>query len=38
MISLSDENQTDTIEAFESISKYPDALLNIDTFFRRYGQ
>ena len=31
MLSLSDYNQTDIIEAFNSISRYLDELLNIDT-------
>ena len=30
MLSLSDKNQTDIIEAFNSISRYLDHLLNID--------
>ena len=30
MLSLSDNNQTDIIEAFNSTSRYLDALLNID--------
>ena len=30
MISLSDDNQTDIIEAFNSTSRYLDDLLNID--------
>ena len=30
MISLSDDNHTDVIEAFESTSRYLDDLLNID--------
>ena len=30
MLSLSDNNQTDIIEAFKSISRYLDDLLNID--------
>ena len=30
MLSLSDNNQTDIIEAFDSTSRYLDALLNID--------
>ena len=30
MLSLSDNNQTDIIEAFNSISRYLDDLLNID--------
>ena len=32
MKSLSRENQTDIIEAFNSISRYLDDLLNIDIF------
>ena len=31
MLSLSDYNQTDIIEAFNSTSRYLDDLLNIDT-------
>ena len=30
MLSLSDNNQTDIIEAFNSSSRYLDGLLNID--------
>ena len=30
MLSLSDNNQTDVVEAFNSISRYLDELLNID--------
>ena len=30
MLSLSDNNQTDIIEAFNSTSRYSDGLLNID--------
>ena len=30
MVSLSDNNQTDTIEAFNSTSRYSDDLLDID--------
>ena len=30
MISLSDDNQADAIEAFNSVSRYLDDLLNID--------
>ena len=30
MLSLSDNNQTDKIEAFNSTSRYLDELLNID--------
>ena len=30
MLSLSDNNQADVIEAFNSTSRYPDGLLNID--------
>ena len=30
MLSLSDNNQTDFIEAFNSTSRYSDDLLNID--------
>ena len=33
MLSLSDNNQTDTIEAFNSTSSYLDDLLNIDNSF-----
>ena len=34
MLSLSDDNQSEVIEAFISTSRYPDDLLNIDnTFF-----
>ena len=32
MLSLSDNNQTDIIEAFNSTSRYLDSLLNIDKF------
>ena len=31
MLSLTDNNQTDNIEAFNSNSRYLDDLLNIDT-------
>ena len=31
MLSLSDNNQADVIDAFNSTSRYPDDLLNIDT-------
>ena len=30
MLALSDNNQADVIEAFNSTSRYPDVLLNID--------
>ena len=33
MMSLSDDNQADIIEAFESTSRYLDDLLNIDKPF-----
>ena len=34
MLSLSDDNQSEVIEAFNSTSRYLDELLNIDnTFF-----
>ena len=34
MLSLSDDNQSEVIEAFNSTSRYQDGLLNIDnTFF-----
>ena len=34
MLSLSDDNQSQVTEAFNSTSRYPDDLLNIDnTFF-----
>ena len=34
MLSLSDDNQSEVIEAFNSTSRYPGDLLNIDnTFF-----
>ena len=32
MLSLSDNNRTDIIEAFNSTSRYFDDLLNIDIF------
>ena len=36
MLSLSDNNQTDIIEAFNSTSRYLDGLLNIDnTYFEQ---
>ena len=36
MLSLSDNNQTDIIEAFNSTSRYSDGLLNIDiTYFEQ---
>ena len=40
MLSLSDNNQTDIIEAFNSTSRYLDALLNIDNpyFEQMVGQ
>ena len=40
MLSLSDNNQTDIIEAFKSISRYLDDLLNIDNphFEQMVGQ
>ena len=40
MLSLSDNNQTDIIEAFNSTSRYLDDLLNIDNpyFEQRIGQ
>ena len=40
MLSLSDNNQTDTIEAFNSTSGYVDNLLNIDNpyFEQMVGQ
>ena len=40
MLSLSDNNQTDIIEAFNSTSRYLDDLLNIDNpyFERIIGQ
>ena len=40
MLSLSDNNQTDIIEAFNSISRYLDDLLNVDTpyFEQMVGQ
>ena len=40
MLSLSDNNQTDSIEAFNSISRYLDDLLNIDNpyFEQMVGQ
>ena len=33
MLSLSEDNQSDVIEAFSSISRYLDDLLNIDNNF-----
>ena len=33
MLSLSDDNQSEVIEAFKSTSRYLDDLLNIDNFF-----
>ena len=33
MLSLSDKNQTDIIEAFNSTSRYFDDLLNIDNLY-----
>ena len=33
MLSLSDDNQSEVIEAFNSISQYPNDLLNIDNYF-----
>ena len=33
MLSLSDNNQADIIEAFNSISRYLDDLLNIDNLY-----
>ena len=33
MLSLSDNNQTDVIEAFNYTSRYLDVLLNIDNLF-----
>ena len=40
MLSLSDNNQTDIIEAFSSTSRYSDDLLNIDNpyFEQMVGQ
>ena len=40
MLSLSDKNQTDIIEAFNSIARYLDHLLNIDNpyFEKKVGQ
>ena len=40
MLSLSDNNQSDIIEAFNSISRYLDDLLNIDNpyFEQMVGQ
>ena len=40
MLSLSDNNQTDIIEAFNSTSRYLDDLLNIDNpyFVQMVGQ
>ena len=34
MLSLPDNNQADVIEAFNSISRYLDAMLNIDNPYR----
>ena len=31
MLSLSDNNQSDAVEAFNSTSRYPDDSLNIDS-------
>ena len=37
MLSLSDSNKTDIIEAFNSISRYLDDLLNIDNpYFEKW--
>ena len=37
MLSLSDNNQTDSIEAFNSISRYLDDLLNIgNPYFKQW--
>ena len=36
MLSLSENNQTDIIEAFESSSRYLDDLLNIDNPYFEY--
>ena len=33
MLSLSEDNQSDVIEAFNYTSRYPDKLLNIDNKF-----
>ena len=33
MLSLSDENQSEVIEAFSSTSRYLDDLMNIDNYF-----
>ena len=33
MLSLSDDNQSEVIEAFNSTARYPDHLLNIDKYF-----
>ena len=33
MLSLSEDNQSDVIEAFNSTSRYLDYLLNIDNYF-----
>ena len=39
MLSLSDKNPTNIMEAFNSISRYLDDLLNIDTpYFKHYGR
>ena len=35
MLSLSDNKQTDIIEAFNSTSRYLDDLLNIDNYFKQ---
>ena len=37
MLSVSDNNQTDIIESFNSTSRYLDALLNIDNpYFEKW--
>ena len=39
MLSMSDHNQTDIIEAFNSTSRYLDALLNIDNpYYEKNGR
>ena len=39
MLSLSDNNQADVVEAFNSTSRYPDDLLHIDNpSFCTYGK
>ena len=38
MTSLSDDNQADIIESFNSTSRYLDDLFNIVSLFRRNGQ